>query len=108
MITWVAPNDCFPPHGLDLTAGSRDWLKVKRLFEQFRQTGFDERQPALVGYPFDGKIQLLSGTHRHMAARFAEILLPVTLWLRSDIERCWGLPTWIKIMYDIPVQELQE
>lgn len=61
----------------------------------------------LVGYPLDGKIQLLSGTHRHRAAELAGIQLPVTLWLRSDVERLWGTPDWKKLIEDIPVRELE-
>lgn len=106
MITWLSPCDCVPPHRLNLSPGSRDRLKVEDLLTAFCLAGFDVRYPALVGYPLDGKIQLLSGTHRHCAASLAEIDLPVTLWLRSDIERAWGRPQWLEVMADIPVMEL--
>lgn len=64
-------------------------------------------ESALVGYPWEGKIQLLSGTHRHMAAGLADILLPVTLWLRSDIEKYWGTNDWFVVMEDIPVKSFE-
>lgn len=105
--TWADPSDCDPPHGLDLTAGSRDSLKVEHLEEQFRTSGFGEDFPALVGYVLDGKIQLLSGTHRHEAARRAGVRLPVTLWLRSDVEGAWGLEEeWARLIADVPLKEL--
>jgi hypothetical protein len=75
---YLHPDDCDPPHGLDLEYGSRDFIKVKMLTEAFLSNGFDENYPALVGYPINGKVQLLSGTHRHEAAKRAKIKLPVT------------------------------
>lgn len=100
---WLHPNDCRPPHGLDLLS-QKTLLKIEYLVDRFVKNNFDSREPALVGYPLDGKIQLLSGTHRHFAAKRAEVLLPVTLWLRSDIEKAWGTDNWKEIMRDIPVE----
>jgi len=100
------PSDCDPPHSLDLSLGSRDSQKVELLAEAFAAHGFDPSMPALVGYPKDGRVQLLSGTHRHEAARRAEIPLPVTLYLRSYVEAAWGTPGWERLIADIPVKEL--
>lgn len=101
------PTDCIPPHGLDLTPGSRDSLKVEMLYEAFIKHGFDPKMPALVGYPDgNGMIQLLSGTHRHTAATRANIFLPVKIILRSIVEASWGLEDWAKVIADIPVSEL--
>jgi hypothetical protein len=102
----ASPDDCLPPHGLDMQS-DRDANKVKHLAEEFAKNGFDENEPALVGYPIDGKIQLLSGTHRHLAAKIAEIQLPTTLWLRSDVERAWGTDEWNKLIEDTPVKDLE-
>ena len=101
------PSDCDPPHGLDLTPGSRDSLKVERLEFEFRTNGFDRDEPALVGYACDGKVQLLSGTHRHEAARRSGIQLPVTLVLRSIVEGAWGTPEWEHLIGDISVKNLE-
>lgn len=106
MILWLAAGDCDPPHGLNLAPGSRDRLKVEGLLDAFELDGFDSTEPALIGYPLEGRIQLLSGTHRHRAAILAEIRLPVRIWLRSTIEQCWGRPQWAEIMEDIPVDHL--
>lgn len=103
---WVDPGDCDPPHGLDMQ-GERDANKVAMLYEAFVNHGFDLDQPALVGYPCNGRIQLLSGTHRHEAAKQANIRLPVTLWLSSDIMETWGTELWEETIRDIPVRELQ-
>lgn len=105
-VTWVDPQDCDPPHGLDLSL-ARHANKVNALIEAFAINGFDQNHSALVGYPLNGRIQLLSGTHRHTAAVATKIKLPVTLWLRSNVEETWGeLQEWMKVMKDIPVKDL--
>jgi predicted NAD-dependent protein-ADP-ribosyltransferase YbiA (DUF1768 family) len=102
------PDDCDPPHGLDLTPGSRDSLKVEALTEAFLKNGFDPNEPALVGYALNGRIQLLSGTHRHEAAKRAGILLPIKMHLRSVVEAAWGMPGWLeKLIVDVPVKDLE-
>lgn len=106
--TLLHASDCDPPHGLDLTPGSRDSLKVEFLEEAFRERGFDKNHPALIGYPLNGRIQLASGTHRHEAARRAEIQLPVRIVLRSWVEAFWGKEEWFtRVMPDIPVKDLE-
>ncbi len=107
MITWLNPNDCDPPHGLDLRRGSKDFKKVAELYMAFVSDGFDKSKSALVGYPLGGRVQLLSGTHRHTAAYQAGILLPVTLFLRSYVEAYWGTSKWQKLMVDISVTDLE-
>jgi hypothetical protein len=107
IVVWVDPQDCIAPHGLDMDS-FRDANKVAYLRQQFEDHGFDTNYSALVGYPLDGKIQLLSGTHRHLAAKQANIRLPVTIWLRSDIESIWGTELWNKAIQDIPVKELMQ
>lgn len=101
------PVDCVPPHGLDMTPGSRDSIKVEMLTEAFVKNGFDPNEPALVGYPLDGMIQLVSGTHRHLAAHCAGIKLPIKMMLRSVVEAMWGTPDWDKFIADIKVKDLE-
>jgi hypothetical protein len=107
MVVWVDPEDCIPPHGLDMET-DHDFNKVAMLAEMFLKEGFDVTKPALVGYPIDGKIQLLSGTHRHRAALKIGMKLPVTLFIRSDVERVWGTELWESLIEDIAVQDLME
>lgn len=106
-VIWVSPNDCIPPHGLDMQS-SRDYNKVDMLTEEFKKNGFDLNMPALVGYPLNGKIQLLSGTHRLLAAANAGIKIPVAMWLRSYVERLWGTESWVTLIEDMPVTKLLE
>lgn len=107
LFIWVDPEDCEPPHGLDLEPGSRDSLKVEMLQEAFEKEGFDMSEPCLIGYPNEGRIQLLSGTHRHEAARRAGIKLPVHLVLRSVVEALWGTEEWPNVIKDVPVRDLE-
>lgn len=107
-VVWMHPSDCDPPHGLDMES-EHDRTKVLGLVVAFAEVGFDRRFPALVGYPNGaGRIQLLSGTHRHRAAEMTNTYLPVTLWLRTDVESSWGLEDWMRVMKDVPVQELEK
>ena len=104
--TLLSSDDCNPPHGLNMNPGSSDSIKVDYLVNSFlSQDGFGQF-PALIGYPLNGKIQLLSGTHRHMAAKITKTLLPVSIFLRSYIEAYWGTDKWSNIMEDIPVDKL--
>lgn len=105
-LVWIDPEECDAPHGLDMS-NPHDFNKVEALREDFIKEGFNKDYPALVGYPLNGRIQLLSGTHRHLAAKQAGIKLPVTLWLRSDVEETWGTDWWDKTIQDIPVKELE-
>lgn len=106
-VVYVNPLDCDPPHGLDLSS-RHDWDKVAYLANCFARDGFDESYPALVGYPLNGRIQLLSGTHRHYAAIRTDTKLPVTLWLRSYVQRAWGTDKWPKLIADLPVSVLKQ
>jgi ParB-like chromosome segregation protein Spo0J len=91
------PDDCDPPH-------AADDAKMRVFVEKFEKAGFDPEHPAVIGYPFNGRIQLLSGSHRHAAAKRLGLKLPVTLWLSSDVEKAWGdLEEWAKIMRQVPV-----
>lgn len=104
---WVDPDDCDPPHSLDMN-WPHDYEKVKYLIDFFRKEGFDTKKACLVGYPLNGRIQLLSGTHRHMAAKIAGVKIPVSLWLRDDVMRRWGTDEWLRLIQDIPVNELEQ
>lgn len=102
---WLDAIDCDPPHRLDMTS-PRNANKVNTLADAFEKDGFDLDYPALVGYVLNGRVQLLSGSHRHRAALLTNTKLPVTLWLGSDVERYWGdLTLWKEVMADIPARE---
>ena len=106
-ILWVDPEDCDPPHDLDMES-EHDRKKVEDLIVAFQENGFDESKPALVGYAINGQIQLLSGTHRHCAAYTAGIKIPVRIFLRSDVDDKWGTDEWQSLIEDVPVKDLLE
>ncbi len=103
LVVWMDPRDCDPPHEV------RKHERLEPLVYAFATEGFDKSRPALVGYILNGRIQLLSGTHRHAAAKKVGIQIPVTIWLGSQIEESWGvsLEEWRRIMEDIPVSDLE-
>lgn len=103
LVIWMDPDDCDPPH--EVRKHERLWP----LIEAFKANGFDKNRPALIGYILNGRVQLLSGTHRHTSAKEAGIKIPVTLWLGSQIDTSWGtLEEWRKVMEDIPVHKLEQ
>lgn len=103
LVIWMDPEDCDPPHEV------RKHERLTPLVAEFATKGFDKSKPALIGYILNGRIQLLSGTHRHMSAKLTGIKIPVTLWLGSQIDQSWGtLEEWKKVMEDIPVEDLEE
>jgi hypothetical protein len=106
-IVLIPAVDLDPPHGLD-PHSERDQKKVGMLLRAFALKGFNPAMPALVGYPNGkGRVQLLSGTHRHMAAMMLNMSLPVTIWPRAYVECAWGTEYWQTIIRDIAVAELK-
>jgi ParB-like chromosome segregation protein Spo0J len=93
-ITLITPALLTPPHRVSHPE------KLAELAERFVERGWGENQEALVGYPIDGSIQLLSGTHRHGAALLAGLeAIPVVVRAREEVEAAFGdLGAWRGIM----------
>lgn len=92
-LIWATPAACQPPH----TVGRPE--QVDSLMTMFVESGWDHTKPALVGYRFNGTIQLLSGSHRWAAAHRVKLAIPVVVWNYQDIELAWGdLDKWRVIM----------
>ena len=92
-VTWMKPNLCWPPHRVTHSD------KLLELLEAFQASGWDETQPALIGYPDGHGVQLLSGSHRHAAALRADIDIPVCVYPYATVRAAWGdLSTWQLIM----------
>jgi hypothetical protein len=55
--------------------------------------------PPLTGYTMTAGIQLISGSHRIIAAKDAGFAtVPVRLYSESYIKQIWGTPEWIEVM----------
>lgn len=89
---YLHPNECMPPHGVSHPNFIVD------LANKFAENGWNSEHPALVGYPWEGKVQLLSGTHRWFAATKAELeKIPVYVYPHALVEYVWGTDAW-KVM----------
>lgn len=103
----VKPNTLLRPHAYDLSEGSPTRQKIDRLEKAFRTFGFDMSKPALVGYPYEGKIQLLDGGHRTQAAHLAGRDLPVWVKSRVSMKAAYGTHGWEEFTHNnVPAQDL--
>lgn len=87
------PSWCVPPHRLTHQE------KYEELVQDFiKNKGWSSGYPVLIGYWFENKIQLISGTHRYYAAITADILLPIEILQFEYVYSIWGTDTWIEMI----------
>lgn len=98
---FLHPLTCDPPHRISHEE------KLADLADEFVTNGWSPEHPVLIGYVLDGRVQLLSGTHRHAAANYACIALPVLLRPYAEIEQAWGTEHWAEIMTAPLLRECQ-
>lgn len=98
MIETLNPELCLPPHRIT------HWEKFEFLKSQLKK-GWKRGTPVLIGYPFSGKIQLISGSHRWHAAMELGISIPVWIVTWSYLEEIWGTDEWIHFIKNPPVFE---
>ncbi len=91
-VTWVDPSECQPPHRV--THPEKFW----ELLREFQSSGWDVSHPCLVGYWFEGSIQLISGSHRWAAANQADIPIPVIIYPYELLWEIWGTDEWLGIL----------
>lgn len=84
----MPPIQCLPPHGVT------DPEKMYALANSFATRGW-EGEP-LIGYRIeDGRIQLLSGSHRWAAARLMrKRVIPVRVYPEWYVQALWDTPQW--------------
>lgn len=87
---------CDPPHRVT----HED--KLIELANEFAVNGWSRDHPVLVGYVLEGRIQLLSGSHRFAAARMNNLPVPVLVWPYEAVKDAWGTEGWAGIM-DAPL-----
>lgn len=92
-VNWLPTNCLIPPHGVARPE------QVRALAEDFVRFGWDFSKPALIGYKWEKKVQLLSGSHRFAAAAQAKIRVPVVLIPYGVVQQAWGnLEDWKALM----------
>ena len=95
IVQWVHTVSCDPPHRVTHPD------HVEWLIDALRRDGWDG--PALLGYWLDGRIQLLSGSHRWAACQFDGRRMPVVLRPFGDIEQLYGTDGWVAMIQSPPV-----
>lgn len=88
----LCPSALTPPHAVVRPA------QVDELAADMRARGWSGSP--LIGYPLDGGIQLLTGTHRQAGSIRANLsTIPVKVYPLSVVTRCWGrLNRWLLLI----------
>ena len=83
-----------PPHGLTHPD------KLEELISAFSESGWDETKPRLIGYFWeeDNRVQLVSGSHRWLAARYVKIDIPIHVYSFEYIQSIWGTDEWLALL----------
>lgn len=81
-LAYYPSKDLLAPHKIT------DYKKVDALVESIREQGWIG--DALVGYPWENKLQLVTGTHRLAACVILDRLVPVHVYKRSRVWNAFG------------------
>lgn len=93
-VSWLSPHNCVPPNY------STRPERLKELVADLKQGWNINRYPKLVGYELaNGRVQLISGTHRWAACNELKHRMPVVVFPRDVVFECWGIPDkWKELM----------
>ena len=91
------PSVCDAPHR------ETDPDRTIMLMESLDRSGWRHDRPVLLGYRLDNRVQLISGTHRHIAAWRLDKLLPVILIPKDTIDALYGTDAWVTMMQNPPL-----
>jgi ParB-like chromosome segregation protein Spo0J len=72
--------------------------KQAGLIEAFRNSGWDTSRPNLLGYTWEDRIQLATGSHRWDAANETGILVPVNVYTYDFMREIWGTDEWVRLI----------
>lgn len=89
-IVWMPAEMCAPPHRVTHPDRLAD------LITAIERDGWNG--PMLLGYWLDGKVQLISGSHRWAAATALHRQLPVWLHDYEYIRGIYGTHEWMELM----------
>jgi hypothetical protein len=64
----------------------------------FREAGWDKTKPNLIGYTWEDKVQLMTGSHRWGAADEVGLLVPVKIFTYEYIQSIWGTDEWVSLI----------
>jgi ParB-like chromosome segregation protein Spo0J len=90
-VSQVSVALCSPPHRITHEE------KLRSLTQSMRQGGWVGRP--LIGYTAASGIQLISGSHRIVAAKDAGLAtVPVKVYTENYIKQIWGTDEWLEVM----------
>lgn len=95
---WLDAAACDPPHRVTHAE------KFDAIAASLAASGWKPDEPVLLGYEREGRVQLITGSHRHAAARALRLPLPVLI--RHDVDALWGTDGWVRMIAQPP--RLQE
>jgi ParB-like chromosome segregation protein Spo0J len=72
--------------------------KFEQLVNEFDTNGWDITEPVLIGYAWEEKIQLVSGSHRWAAAQEVDMLIPVEVYSYQYMSEIWGTEKWVELL----------
>ena len=98
ILTWIHPCKCIPPHRIT------HWDKFTDLKNNL-SNGWDSACPVLIGYLFENKIQLISGSHRWAAMLELNKEIPVFVMDYEVVLSIHGTDTWVNMMSNPPLLE---
>lgn len=97
MMHW---SELDPPHAADP-------YKTAVIASALQRFGWLPSEPCVLGYPLEGRTQLLSGSHRWDACRLLDRSMPVVLKSFSEVQEAWGdIDRWAQIMAPIKLCEV--
>lgn len=93
-VQWLLAEECDPPHAVTHPE------KLEALVLSLRNCW---NGPALLGYKFEGRIQLISGSHRWTASQLLGERMPVFMLDYNYVQCCYGMDTWQELMNSAPI-----
>ncbi len=94
-IRWLSPEACDPPHRVthpEHYEALRDALR----------SGWEADAPACLGYLWDERVQLISGSHRWAACRDIGQKIPVAMLSYEWVKSIWGTDAWLTLIANPP------
>lgn len=95
-ITWLGTDQLDPPHRVTHPE------HADALTADMARVGWRMGAPACLGYDLNGRVQLISGSHRWEACRRLGRLMPVVVMPYAEVAALWGTDAWVSMVLNPP------